>query len=68
MDYRILDTHIDHILEGDTVIHNGKMVTVNSSDIKRNPFEGSCIFGDSYRLGYRPVKKVVFECKKGLIF
>lgn len=58
MNYEVIDTHIDSIKPGDTVEHNGKMMTVCRSDIKLGTFMGTTLFGDSYRLGRIPVKKV----------
>lgn len=50
--------HISQIRAGDTVIHNGKLSTVCPKDIKHGIFEGSSLFGDSYRGGTVLVKKV----------
>jgi len=49
-------THISLIAAGDTILHNGKLMTVCNNNIKRG-FMGITIFGDSYRLGNIPVKK-----------
>jgi hypothetical protein len=46
--------HISEIRAGHTIIHNGQPRTVSAQDIK-NGFMGLCIFGDSYRLGSKPV-------------
>ena len=54
----IVETHISNIQPGDTVEHNGKLMTVCAKDIKRGGFMGTTLFGDSYRLGYLLVKKV----------
>jgi putative protein kinase ArgK-like GTPase of G3E family len=59
MNSKIVATHISYIRAGDTVEHNGKIMTVCNSDIKSG-FSGITLFGDSYRLGQTPVKKVVF--------
>lgn len=58
MNYEVIDIHIDNIKPGDTVEHNGKMMTVCRNDIKRGTFMGTTLFGDSYRLGRISVKKV----------
>lgn len=50
-------THISNIQPGDTVIHNGKVVTVCVKDLKRG-FCGRTLFGDSYRLGTLPVERI----------
>lgn len=47
------------IKSGDTIVHNGNVVTVNAKDIHRDSFMGITLFGDSYSLGRKPVIKVV---------
>jgi len=59
----IEDTHISQIRVGDTVEHNGEIKTISGTNIKRCSFMGTSIFGDSYRIGRIPVKKVIFICK-----
>lgn len=56
-----IPTHISRIRAGDTVLHDGKQQTVCQSNLKRDSFMGITLFGDSYRLGYLPVQKVVIE-------
>ncbi len=51
------NVHINTICRGDTVEHEGRVVTVGSEDIKPNTFMGTTLFGDSYALGTKPVKK-----------
>lgn len=51
--------HISTISAGDTIIHEGKLTTVCSNNIKRGGFCGDTLFGDSYRSGSTPVQKVV---------
>lgn len=58
MSYEVIDTHIENITAGDTVEHRGRLMTVCHSDIKNDNFIGITLFGDSYRLGRMPVKKV----------
>ena len=60
-DYKYIldDVHVSTIARGDTVMHNGYMVTVGGRDL-RNGFHGPTLFGDSYRSGTIPVKKVIF--------
>lgn len=53
------DVHISTICVGDIVKHDGKVVTVGSHDIKYCNFMGHTLFGDSYKLGRVPVKKVI---------
>ena len=55
---KIIEKHISDIRHGDTIEHNGKLMTVCNSDIKRCDFMGITIFGDSYNLGYKAVKFV----------
>lgn len=58
--YNIKKVHISEIKEGDTIKHNNKIVTVNKEYIKRDSFMGISLFGDSYKLGYQLVEKVIF--------
>lgn len=59
--YKIQLVHIDTIKIGDTIIcEDGIMRTVCSNNIT-NCFMRKCIFGDSYSLGYKKVKKVIFQ-------
>lgn len=55
-----VDSHISTISPGDTVEHNGVLMTVCRSDIRRSEFMGISLFGDTYRLGRKPVKKAVY--------
>lgn len=52
--------NIDLVRAGDTVLHGGKARTVCVSDIKTCPSMGRTLFGDSYCLGYRPVRILRF--------
>lgn len=54
--------HVSLIRPGDTVFHEGKVRTVCASNLKRDPFMGHTLFGDSYMIGYRPVHRVVMPC------
>ncbi|MBX8556999.1 hypothetical protein K5D56_25470 [Pseudomonas cichorii] len=54
--YETVESHIDMIRAGNTVLHNGELRTVCKSDIKRGGFMGTTLFGDSYRLGAMPVQ------------
>ena len=56
---KIQKIHIDLINIGDTVFHDGKMRTLSKTDIKRSSFMGTSIFGDSYKLGYKPVLRII---------
>lgn len=55
---KIEDVHISQIRRGDTVLHNGKLETVCRSSISWCDFMGASLFGDSYRCGTVPVKRV----------
>ncbi|WP_436658700.1 hypothetical protein [Acinetobacter sp. P1(2025)] len=55
----IKEVHISTIAVGDTVMHKGQMLTVCRKDISKS-FCGHSIFGDSYRSGRIPVKRVLF--------
>jgi hypothetical protein len=52
--------HISQIRPGDTVFHEGHERTVSKSNIKRSPFMGVSLFGDTYNLGYKKVTKILF--------
>jgi hypothetical protein len=62
--YTTTPTHIDRIQPGDTVKHEGELMTVSAANIKRGGFMGSTLFGDSYRLGTKPVELVTFARAK----
>lgn len=54
-----VEVHISQIQPGDTILHtDGKVRTVCRSNIKRGGFMGTSLFGDSYRSGTIPVKKL----------
>jgi hypothetical protein len=53
--------NINEIVIGDTVEHNGEMLTVCPSSIKENKFWGKSIFGDSYNSGSKKVTKIIFS-------
>lgn len=55
MIYTKKNIHISTIRSGDTIEHNGRLMTVCGKDIKNDPFMGTTIFGDSYRSGHSPV-------------
>lgn len=56
---KLIPVHISQISAGDTIEHNGKLTTVSANNIKRDAFMGTSLFGDTYKLGYKPVQKVV---------
>ena len=60
MNYTTEKTHISLLQKGDTIMRDGVMHTLSSANLKRNPFMGPTIYGDSYKLGREPVIKVIF--------
>ena len=52
------NVHISRIRSGDTIIHNGVLTTVCNNNIKSCKFMGITLFGDSYNLGYKLVKRI----------
>lgn len=59
--YTIENVHISEIQTGDTILHtDGKIRTVCRNDIKEDPFIGLHLFGDTYLLGTKPVKRIKF--------
>ena len=61
MIYEIVETHITDIKHGDCIIENDVMVTVSNSHIKRDPFLGTTLCGNSYNGGRKPVLKAVIK-------
>lgn len=58
MKYNIILVHKNCIKIGDIILcKDGKVRTVCRNNIT-NGFMGLCLFGDSYRLGQEPVKKI----------
>jgi len=58
MKYDTKKVHIKDIRAGDTILHDGALKTVCSSNIKKS-FVGVTIFGDSYHAGHKHVIKVM---------
>jgi hypothetical protein len=54
-----IETHINNIVKGDTILFNNVPTTVCQKDIKYDPFIGKTLFGDSYNLGHKPVVKII---------
>lgn len=52
-------THITDIRPGHTVEHEGNLITVGERFIKRCPFMGVSLYGDTYALGTRLVKRAL---------
>lgn len=64
INYEIKLTDKKAIKVGDTILHNGELKTINTNDITTSQMMGLCIFGDSYNLGYKQVKKaIVYHAK-----
>lgn len=60
-EHKTEDVHINDIKVGDAVYHNGNFHTVGNKDIKHSSSMGRTLFGDSYSLGHKPVKRVVYK-------
>ena len=59
-EFKIKLVHKSLIGIGDTILcSDGHVRTVCRNNIKRSEFMGKTIFGDSYRLGYQKVKKIL---------
>jgi hypothetical protein len=56
--YTTKDTHVSLIRVGDTVLYNGQLKTVNQKYLNTRD---QTLFGDSFRCGTIPVKKVIFQ-------
>jgi hypothetical protein len=56
--------HISEVRAGYTVIQNGEEMTVCQGNIKRDPFMGLTLFGDSYRLGTLMVQSLTYTPAK----
>ena len=61
MNYEIVKTHVCDILPGDTILFHGELKTVGKSNIKRDAFMGTTIFGDCYMGGRKPVERAVIN-------
>jgi uncharacterized Zn-binding protein involved in type VI secretion len=57
--YDVLNVHKQCIKPGDTILHNGNLLTVCKNDITKSAFMGISLFGDNYKCGYQTVKKVI---------
>lgn len=51
--------HISKLRVGDTILHDGKEKTVSANNIKKCPFMGISVFGDTYNLGYKPITRII---------
>ena len=57
--YKIVEVHISTVKQGDTVIcSDGNIRTVSNNFIKKG-FMGITLYGDSYKLGTVPIKKII---------
>jgi len=50
---------ITELRVGETVEHDGTIVTVNKGDFKYNPFMGLSFRGDSYHLNTKKIKRFI---------
>lgn len=58
--YTTTPCHINELRIGDTVLHNGGLITVCRRNLSRGGFMGTTLLGDSYRSGALPVTRVAF--------
>jgi len=59
---KIVEVHISTISIGDSIICSDRFErTVSKDNIKKDSFMGISIFGDTYKLGQTPCKKVIYE-------
>lgn len=58
MTFPTSEVHISQIIPGDTVIHNGKEMTVCKKDLTYCSFMGRSLFGYTYKSGTEPVVRV----------
>lgn len=58
--YTTVPCHINELRPGDTVLHNGGLITVCRRNLRRGGFMGTTLLGDSYRSGMNPVQRVLF--------
>jgi hypothetical protein len=59
--YTIKLVHINSIVAGDTIFHDGDTRTVAKNNIKHGGLLGKTLFGDSYKFGYTKVQLVVWK-------
>ena len=59
---RVVEKHVSEVRVGDEIWFDGHVRTVCKKDIGRDPFMGSSVFGDSFKLGTEPVK--CFEAQR----
>jgi len=51
----------DDIISGDVILVNGLFKTINQEFIKYDDFLGTTLFGDSYNLGTKKVKRLILK-------
>lgn len=61
MTFPTSEVHISQIRPGDTIIHNGKEMTVCNNNITHCTFMGKALFGDTYKSGTKPVVRVEIQ-------
>ncbi len=62
--YSVENIHISQVKTGDTIEHLGEFKTITKGNLKYSDFMGYTLFGDSYNLGTKQVKKVTFHIIK----
>lgn len=60
MEFIVQLVHISEVRPGDTIEHLGLVHTVGRRNIKSG-FMGRTLYGDSYRLGQQPVRKLLLQ-------
>jgi hypothetical protein len=58
---KVKNVHKDTIKNGDTIIYDGKVKTVNNKYIKKDELMGVSIFGYNFNNGKIPVQLVIFK-------
>lgn len=59
MGFHFKMTHISDIRPGHVIERDGDLVTVGEDFIKRCPFMGVSLYGDTYALGTKLVKRAI---------
>lgn len=57
------EVNIKDIRIGDAVLHEGYIRTVGANNLKHSDFMGITLWGDSYKLGYKLVKRITHGSK-----
>lgn len=55
------EIHISEVRPGMTIYHNDQFATVGKNDITKDKFMGLSVFGDTYKVGTRPIVMILFK-------